>query len=64
MSEKIVRYTREQLKKMKGLTDHEAVSETTDEEIKRQVENDPDSYLPTEKELRNFRPVNKDGDHE
>lgn len=49
---------------MKGLTDHEAVSEITDEEIRKQVENDPDSYLPSEEELRNFSPVNKDGDHE
>lgn len=64
MKEKIVRYTKEELKKLKGKTDHEYVGNTTDKEIENQVENDPDSYIPTDEELEKFQPVNKDGSHE
>lgn len=64
MKERIVRYTKEELKSIKGKTDHERVASTTDEEIAEQVKNDPDSYLPTDKELKEFKKVNKDGSHE
>ncbi|PCM43749.1 hypothetical protein [Marinobacter sp. ANT_B65] len=64
MKEKIVRYTKEELKKLKGKTDHSRVQNTTDEEIEEQVKNDPDSYIPTEEELEKFEKVNKDGSHE
>ncbi|WP_036534354.1 hypothetical protein [Oceanobacter kriegii] len=64
MKEKIVRYSKEDLKKLKGKTDHDRVSRTTDEEIEEQVKNDPDSYLPTDEELKLFKKVNKDGSHE
>lgn len=64
MKEKIVRYTKEDLKKIKGKTDHKYVANTTDEEIEEQVKNDPDSYMPTDEELNKFKKVNKDGSHE
>lgn len=63
MKERIVRYTKEELKQMKGRTDHGYVRDTSDEEIKRQIEKDPDSCLPSEEELKKFRRVNRE-DHE
>lgn len=60
MKEKIVRHTKEELKKMKGKTDHVYVGNTSDEKIKRQVEHDPDSYIPTDEELKKFKRVHKD----
>ncbi len=57
MKERIVRRTKEEIKKMKGKTDHVYVGNTSDKEIERQVENDPDSYMPTEEELKKFKPV-------
>lgn len=60
MKERIVRRTKEKIKKMKGKTDHVYVGNTSDKEIERQVENDPDSYIPTEEELKKFKPVNRD----
>lgn len=64
MKEKIVRYSKEQIKKMKGKTDHVYVGNTSDKEIERQVEGDPDSYIPTEEELEEFKLVNKDDENE
>lgn len=64
MKERIVRYTKEELKRLKGKTDHTFVEKTTDTDIERQVSNSPDDYLPTEEELREFKKVNKDGTHE
>ena len=60
MKERIVRRTKEEIKKMKGKTDHVYVGNTSDKEIEHQVENDPDSYIPTEEELNKFKPVKKD----
>jgi len=60
MTERIVRHTKEELKKMKGKTDHVYVANTSDEKIKKQVENDPDSCIPTEEELKQFKRVHKD----
>jgi hypothetical protein len=64
MKERIVRRTKEEIKKMKGKTDHVYVGNTSDKEIERQVENDPDSYIPTEEELKEFKPVKKDETNE
>lgn len=64
MKERIVRYTKEELKRLKGKTDHTFVEKTTDTDIERQVSNSPDDHLPTEEELREFKKVNKDGTHE
>ncbi len=60
MKERIVRRTKEEIKKMKGKTDHVYVQNTSDKEIESQVENDPDSYIPTDEELKKFKQVNKD----
>ena len=60
MKARIVRYTKEELKKMKGKTNSEKVSKTTDKEIEGQVKNDPDSYIPTDEELEQFKPVEDD----
>jgi hypothetical protein len=64
MKERIVRRTKEEIKKLKGKTDHVYVGNTSDKEIERQVENDPDSYIPTEEELKKFKPVHEDGKDE
>ncbi|BBA36083.1 uncharacterized protein sS8_4153 [Methylocaldum marinum] len=64
MKERIVRRTKEEIKKMRGKTDHVYVGNTSDKEIERQVENDPDSYIPTEEELKKFKPVKKDDSNE
>lgn len=64
MKEKIVRHTKNEIKKMKGKTDHVYVQNTSDKEIEKQVENDPDSYIPTEDELKEFERVHKEKDNE
>lgn len=64
MKERIVRHTKEELKKVKGKTDHVYVSNTSDEKIKKQVENDPDSYIPTDEELKRFKRVHEDDPNE
>ena len=60
MKERIVRHTKKEIKKMKGKTDHVYVQNTSDKEIEKQVENDPDSYIPTEEELKKFKRVHKE----
>ena len=60
MKERIVRHTKKEIKKMKGKTDHVYVQNTSDKEIEKQVENDPDSYIPTEEELKEFKRVHKE----
>jgi hypothetical protein len=52
MKERIVRHTKEELK---GKTDHVYVGNTSDAMIKEQIKNDPDSYLPTDEELKRFK---------
>ena len=61
MKKRIVRYKKEKIKTMKGKTDHVFVQNTSDKKIQKQVENDPDSYIPTGEELKNFKQVNKGG---
>lgn len=63
MKERIVRRTREQIKKMKGKTDHVRVQNTSDKEIEKQVEGDADSYIPTDEELKKFKRVCEDKNH-
>ena len=64
MKEKIVRRTKEDIQKMRGKTDHVYVGNTSDKEIEQQVKNDPDSYIPTEEELKEFKPVKKEHHNE
>ncbi len=64
MKEKIVRRSRDEIKKMKGETNHVYVQNTSDKEIERQVENDPDNYIPTDEELKKFKRVHKDEENE
>lgn len=42
---------------MKGKTDFDKLRRTTEREIKEQVKNDPDSVIPTEDELKEFKKV-------
>jgi len=51
-------------KKMKGKTDHVYVQNTSDKEIEKQVENDPDSYIPTDEELKKFKRIHADEENE
>lgn len=60
MKDRVVRYSKEELKKLKGKTDFLRVRNTSDKEIERQVASDPDSYIPTDAELKNFKPVSKE----
>ncbi len=64
MKERIIRRTKEEIKKIKGRTDHVYVQNTSDKEIERQVENDPDSYIPTDEELKKFKRVHEDEENE
>lgn len=59
MKPKIVTYTKEELKNKKGKTNFDKLRKTTDKDIEKQVKNDPDSVIPTEKELKEFKPVKK-----
>ena len=60
MKERVVRYSKEELKKLKGKTDHAYIRITSDAEIERQVKTDPDSYIPTKDEIDAFQPARKD----
>ena len=60
MKERIVRRSKEEIKRLKGKTDHTYVGNTSDKEIEAQVKNDPDSYIPTSEELEKFKPVHED----
>lgn len=59
MKKRIIRRSKEELQKMKGKTDHVFVKNTSDNHILDQVENDPDSHIPSEQELVKFDSVNK-----
>ena len=59
MTEHIVRYTLEELRKLKGKSDLEKIDNTSDEEIAKQVEDDPDLVIPTKEELAEFKLANK-----
>jgi DNA primase large subunit len=59
--EKIVRVTLEEALKLKSASDLKKMRSTTDEEISRQIANDPDLYELTDEEISEFRkPYGKD----
>lgn len=51
----IVRVTSEEARQRKGESDVERLRTQTDEEINEAARNDPDSALPTEEELKEFK---------
>lgn len=55
----IKKITADEIKKLKGNTHWEAIDEMTDEEIEEAAKNDPDSALPTDEELKQFKPIKK-----
>jgi hypothetical protein len=57
--ENVQRLTLEELLKQKSQTDHRRVAETTEEEIRQQIESDPDLYELTDEELDEFRRVSE-----
>ncbi len=50
--EKIVRYTLEEIKKLKGNTDWDRVNSITDEELEEMVKNDPDDVYLTDEDVK------------
>lgn len=52
-------YTLEQIKKLKSKTNYERLKNMTDEEVERAAKDDPDSALPTDEELKEFKRVKK-----
>ncbi|MCL7422131.1 MAG: hypothetical protein M8364_14625 [Methylobacter sp.] len=55
----IKKISAEEVKKLKGKTNWQEVDEITDEEIEDAAKSDPDSALPTDEELKQFKPVKK-----
>ena len=55
----IKKISAEEVKKQRGKTNWQKVDEITDEEIEEAAKSDPDSALPTEEELKQFKPVKK-----
>ena len=49
----------EKAKKIKGTTNWNEVDTLTDKQIKKAAREDEDSALPTDEELKEFRPVRK-----
>ena len=62
MTEKITRITLEQAKKLRGLSNAKKIRETTDEEIDKQISEDPDLYQLTDEELAEFELARKPKD--
>ena len=54
MNEKTTRLTLNQIRKLRSLTDSKKFNETSDEEISKQIEADPDLYELTDTELAEF----------
>ena len=46
-------------KKQKGKTNWDEVDALTEKEIEEAAKNDPDTALPSEEELKKFKPVKK-----
>jgi len=59
MSENITRITLEQARKLKSLSNAKKVSEMTEEEIDKQIAEDPDLYQLTDEELAQFELVRR-----
>jgi len=51
----IVKISQEEARRGKGVTDAEKLRQKTDEEIEEAARNDPDSALPTEEQLKEFK---------
>jgi len=51
----IVKITQEEARTVKGVTDAEKLRQKTDEEISEAARNDPDSALPTDEQLKEFK---------
>ncbi len=51
--------TSEEAKKIKGKTNWDEVDSLTDEDIEKSAKDDPDTSMPTEQELENFKPIEK-----
>jgi hypothetical protein len=51
----ITRIKKEDLKHQKGDTDWERARQLSDEEIREAAKSDPDSSLPTDEELKEFK---------
>ena len=49
------KYTKEQLKKMKDLTDYERMENMTDEEIQKGAEGDSDAPPTSDEDLKRFK---------
>ncbi|EGQ9235665.1 hypothetical protein ACXWHK_004704 [Vibrio alginolyticus] len=54
MTEKITRLSLEQIRKLRGLSNSKKFDNTTDEDISKQIELDPDLYELTDEELAEF----------
>lgn len=57
MSEQTTRLTLQQIRKLKSLSDAKKFKETTEEEIDKQIAEDPDLYQLTDEELKQFELV-------
>jgi len=55
----IKKYTKEDIEKMKDLTDYERLKNMTEDEIRENAESDLDAPLQTEEELKKFKRVKK-----
>jgi len=53
----IKKISSEEAKKSKGKTDWDKVDNLTEEEIESAAKDDPDSALPSDEELKDFKPV-------
>lgn len=58
----IKRVSAEEAKRIKGTTDWERIDKLTDAEIEEAARNDPDSALPTDEELKQFKRVKEKKD--
>lgn len=61
MSERVVRMSLAQIRKLKGLSDARKVSGMTDAQINEIIDSDPDLYHLTDKELAEFHLVREGG---
>ncbi|WHI45054.1 hypothetical protein [Microbulbifer sp. VAAF005] len=55
----IKKYTQEEVKDLKDLTDYERQKRMTEEEIEKGAKTDPDALTPTEEDLKKFRKVKR-----
>lgn len=57
MTDGIRRITLDEAKKLRGLSNSKKIRETTEQDIERQIDEDPDLYHLTDDELKEFKPV-------